>query len=175
MDGAYVIVPGEFLPVEVSTKVDIAELSHRVADAPPYVREQLGLGGDQVIVTEQLTSLDGEPLYLQVGYSGVGVGFGGYSRAVRDLDSVDRIPEVATAFRILFDAEYGGYRSVIEAVECDERTAGLLHIAPGSVTLMREMTLFDGRRRPRHVCWTHYRPDLTAMVSAARESLDRTA
>ncbi|MCB8912413.1 UTRA domain-containing protein [Rhodococcus rhodochrous] len=170
----YTLHPGELLPnplvdPDLLHEFRVEEMSHRITESTPPIRAALSIGRGPVALIEQLASCGGTPVYLHVGYSAQ-VDFARYSETISALDRRDRIPPVADSFAALFGRPYGGYRSVIEAVRCDDRTAAMLAVETGSTVLMREMTMYDMEGISRHICWTHYRPDLTAIVAATARS-----
>lgn len=162
----YRVGPGQLLPdaqTDAATAglFDVEEVTHGVVESTPYISARLGVEDDTVVMIEQVTSLGEVPLYVHVSYSPIGVDFARYSAAVREVDLLDEIPDVAIAFEILYQREYGGYHSTMEAFRCDAITASRLGIDEGSTILSREMTLFDADRTPWNLCWSRYRSDLT--------------
>jgi DNA-binding GntR family transcriptional regulator len=162
----YRVGPGQLLPdaqADAATAglFDVEEVTHGIVRSTPYISARLGVEDDDVVMIEQVTSLGDVPLYVNVSYSPVGVDFDRYSAAVKELDELDEIPDVAVAFEILYGRTYGGYRSTMEAFRCDAVTASRLGIDEGATILSREMTLFDDGGTPWNLCWSRYRPDLT--------------
>ncbi|SNS37965.1 UTRA domain-containing protein [Rhodococcoides kyotonense] len=162
----YRVGPGQLLPdaqVDAATAglFTVEEVTHGIVRSTPYISAQLDTTDENVVMIEQVTSLGDVPLYVNVSYSPVGVDFSRFSAAVRALDELDEIPDVAVAFEILYGRQYGGYHSTMEAFRCDAVTASRLGIDEGATILSREMTLFDVDRTPWNLCWSRYRPDLT--------------
>lgn len=175
----YRVGPGQLLPdaqADAATAglFDVEEVSHGIARSTPYISARLGVDDDSVVLTEQVTSLGEVPLYVHVAYSPIAVDFDRYSAAVKELDSLRRIPDVATAFEILYQRRYGGYHSTMEAFRCDAVTASRLGIDEGSTILSREMTLFDVDGTPWNLCWSRYRSDLTRVSARTSHLVDTT-
>jgi DNA-binding GntR family transcriptional regulator len=147
-----------FLPVDGWTRDDDARVATRGAleieyqdavevAAEPYVASRLGLETQSVMMREDIVRRDGEPIALLVGYYPIDEDSDG-SRPTMDL------------LRQLPDAHF---EVTVEAINCDDRSARLLKVAPGAALLLRETLVRDHDHVPRVLAFGHYRGDRIAL------------
>ncbi|ONH51746.1 GntR family transcriptional regulator [Frankia sp. CcI49] len=157
---------GEMLPRELHEeeswrRLEIEEISQCVVPTTRLLRERLEIDDAEVVMIEQVFRLDGEPLCVRAGYVPLPAT---PERYFADVVAIDRRPPRYEAlFEQLFDAPYGGGRAVVEAVPCEERTARLLGVTPGTPVLLREVVVRDSSGRARDLHWTHFRGDRVAL------------
>ncbi|MEX5636056.1 GntR family transcriptional regulator [Parafrankia sp. FMc2] len=164
--GIVQVAEGEMLPRELHDeenwrRLEIEELGQCVVPTTRLMRERLEVADTEVLMTEQVFRLDGEPLCVRAGYVPMPATPERYFAEVVAIDH--RPPRYEALFERLFDATYGGGRVVVEAVPCEERTARLLGVAAGTPVLLREAVVRDSSGRPRDLHWTHFRGDRVAL------------
>lgn len=160
---------GELLPAGLSdpagsSRFRVVELDHSVIASTPYVRARLDSTSPRVLLTEQLATLDGEALYLRVGYHPLQVDPESLSRAITALDRSERFPGTRRTFEILYGVPYGSHESVLEAVPCEARTGLLLGVPAGAPVLLREQLIRDRGGRGWDLSYTYFRGDLLSIV-----------
>ncbi|MCM3922263.1 GntR family transcriptional regulator [Frankia sp. AiPs1] len=166
--GIWQIPAGEVLPREISEsqewqRLQIEELAHCAVPATDGLRDRLAVTDADLLMTEQLFRLDGQPLCVRTGYVPMIVEPERYFAEVVAIDR--RPPRYEALFERLFGAPLGTAEAVVEAVPCEERTARLLGVEAGSPVLLREVLVRDGTGRPREVSYTHFRGDRVALSS----------
>jgi GntR family transcriptional regulator len=164
--GIIQIPAGEIVPREVFNEEDppslgIESLSAGAVPTTALIRSRLDTDDEQVFMTEQVFSLDGEPIFLRTGYMLMPNGPQWFLDRSQTLDSDP--PPYEVAFELLFGVPFGTSESVIEAVPCEERTAESLGIQKGTPVLLREVLVRDFAGKPRDVSYCHFRGDRVAL------------
>ncbi|PRY11186.1 GntR family transcriptional regulator [Kineococcus rhizosphaerae] len=142
-------------------RLRVSTLECRRIPVPPPVRRGLGTDATSVLLLEQVGFVGGSPLYLRVGYNVTDLSVEEFLRRI-EANHV-RYPPIAEVFESLFDVPYGSSSSVVEAVSCEERAAGLLGIPEGSPVLLRELMTRQTDGTPRELSFTHFRGDRVAI------------
>jgi GntR family transcriptional regulator len=154
--------PSHMAPVKVEP------LEQRVVPSTALIRSRLRVDDPEVLMIEQLATLDSVPIYVRAGY--LSVDGAADVNAQRVVAQGRALTPMAVAFESLFGVPLGECETVIEARSCEERTSRLLEIPEGSPVLVRELLLTGQDGRPRDLSYTHYRADrvslsLTSSVS----------
>nr|MDT0667421.1 hypothetical protein [Micromonospora sp. DSM 115978] len=124
--GIVQIPAGEMLPRELTEadnwrRLDVEELEQSVVPSTRLLRDRLDVDDADVLMTEQLFSLDGLPLCVRTGYVPMTPTPERYFAEVVAIDR--RPPRYEAVFERLFGAPFGTSEVVVEAVPCEERTA----------------------------------------------------
>jgi len=144
--------------------VMIHQLESHFVPATPVMRHQLRTDDEWILMSEQLVEVNGEPLMLRVGYCPQSRVRDGLVRLIRTR-AYPGAP-VAEMFPRLFGVKLGTIENTIEAVPCEERSAGLLGIAVGAPVLVREMLLRGVDGVPYLLIYAHHRGDRVALSDA---------
>lgn len=136
-------------------RLDVSTLCCDTLPVSPELRKRLDCGERQIIVLEQVGSLDATPLYFRIGYN---VAESSPDMFMRQIECchVD-YPPLATVFERLFETGFGSSTYAIEAVAASERVGQELNVPPGSPTLLRQLTTYDSEHRPRELSFTYFR------------------
>ncbi|MCF7548389.1 GntR family transcriptional regulator [Pseudonocardia sp. WMMC193] len=117
--------------------------------------------GAEVVRLDQLARFDGEPLYLRTAY------------LVTDRSAAEQLallaqihedyPPMPVVFHRVFGRAYGASIYAVEAIALEERIADMLDEAPGTPTLLRELTTTDVEGRPFELSFTYFRTGRAAL------------
>ncbi|MCU1690552.1 MAG: putative GntR-family transcriptional regulator [Pseudonocardiales bacterium] len=148
------------------SRIVVEELEHAVIRSTPVIRSLLQREDHTVVMVEQLARLDGQPLYLRVGYYPTSDDPEALmARIERSNGFRDR--SVEQTFRAAFGVGYGSSETVLEAVKCEAHAAQLLDIQEGDSILLRQMIVRDVDGQPWSLSYTHYRSDRVALSTYA--------
>lgn len=120
---------------------------------------------DSVLLTEQCTWIDDEPVALRTSYLDTELG---PEDAARRLHEIDATPmPSADAFALFFGVGNGAIESTIEAIPGEHEACRILRLPEGAPVLFRQSVHRDIRGRSRLLVFTHYRGDRIALSSVA--------
>jgi len=120
---------------------------------------------DTILLTEQCTWIDDEPVSLRTSYLDTELG---PEDAARSLEEIDRVHmPSADAFELFFGVPNGSVDSTIEAIPCEREACRILRLPEGAPVLFRQSVHRDIHGRARLLVFTHYRGDRIALSSVA--------
>jgi GntR family transcriptional regulator len=120
---------------------------------------------DSVLLTEQCTWIDDEPVSLRTSYLDTDMG---PEEAARRLQEIDRTPMPSSdAFELFFGVGNGAIESTIEAVPGESEACRILGLPEGAPVLFRQSVHRDIHGRSRLLVFTHYRGDRIALSTVA--------
>ncbi|GGL02376.1 UTRA domain-containing protein [Nocardia jinanensis] len=132
-----------------SLGVELEHVERTTVLADGYLRARLELDDFRVVLQEDLVRRGGEVIGIIVGYHRPG--------------APDPRGDLETQLSELRAMSESHIEATVEAVNCDERTAKVLGVEPGSALLVRETLVRDATGRPRMLAYGHYRGDRVAL------------
>lgn len=158
------VVPRVLLGGEAARRLVIDTTSVELVPSTAVIRACLGEDVGEVGRIEQVFYVDGDPLCVRAGYTRRHA----YDRLVTSRQEVDSSPPpYPEVFRYLYAAEFGWSTTAVAAVRCEEHTAEVLRVAPGSPVLLREAAVFDVEGVAQELSYTHLRSDRIALTNVA--------
>jgi GntR family transcriptional regulator len=122
----------------------------------PDLRRRLQNNDGQVILIEQLGTVDDRPLYFRTGFVALETP---PADLVQRLESVHQhFPPLSEVFETVHGRAFGGTSYSVEAVAANERVAHELQIQINTPTLLRELTTFDAEGTPGELSFTYFAP-----------------
>lgn len=146
----------------VLRKVAYREISYREVSSPEIVRRGLEIDDTEVICSERIILMDGEPLELRVCYFPV---WDNPLQKYRPVHLYKELPGFEERFAAGFGSEFGRSHVTISLVIGDPRTCRLLRVPPSTPLLLRTMRLLDSTDRVREVSFCYYRGDRIVFVA----------
>jgi GntR family transcriptional regulator len=167
--GQVALVPAEeLMPLPTTQpgrgRVRVRQLESRRVPISSVVADRLALRDDSLVLTEQLTFIDDEPVSLRTGYLVTDLSPSQVENRLRVIDA-RHVPS-AIAFAQFFGVPCSRVESTVEAIRGEPDTCAALGIPAGSPVLFRESVHLDGDGKPRMLVHTHYRGDRIALSSA---------
>jgi GntR family transcriptional regulator len=158
---------GEFLGRANSVilrDVRYEDVSYRKVSAPEIIRRGLGLGVDdaEVICSERVVSVAGNPVELRISYFPV---WDDPLPRFRPVTQWSELPDFETRFRDSFGSDYLRSHVTISAVTGDERTCRLLGVPEANPLLLRTLRLFDASERVREVAFSYHPGDRVTFIA----------
>lgn len=153
----------------VSSRLDgelgIRWIEQRTVPGNRFVREKLQTDADRFGMIEYLFVLGGQPVGVRSLYFAAGL-------EILETPIAKRTPD---AFAWSFGEELDRVETVLEAVNCDAKTARLLHVADGTALLVRQDVFYGVSGVPRELAFTHYRPDKISLTHVTEYAGHRAA
>jgi GntR family transcriptional regulator len=146
----------------VMKDVEYRDVSYRRVSAPELVRRGLAIEDEEVVCSERVILVGGEPFELRVSYFPV------WDDPLRPYGPVSRYPELPDfeeRFARAFGSEFGRSHVTISSVAGEERTCGLLGVATGTPLLLRTMRMIDASERVREINFSYHRGDRVVFVA----------
>lgn len=142
-------------------RVSVQRVECRLVPTSPIVAHRLETSRDSVILTEQVTFIDEEPVALRTSYLVTDLPPDLVENRLNDIDS-RHIPS-ATAFEEFFGVRLGSVESTVEAISGQPDTCQVLGIPATAPVLFRDSVHSDIGGTPRLLVHTHYRGDRVAL------------
>jgi UTRA domain len=133
----------------------VRQLEHKVVPTTPLIRSRLRPDAATVLMVEQVAEYDDEPLFVRTGYHDVEDPLR-MSRLIKAVGADDAPAPISGSFELFFGVAYGTSESSVQAVRCEEKTAQLLGLLPGTPVMFHEIRLLDVTGRARSLSFTHY-------------------
>jgi GntR family transcriptional regulator len=153
--GSIVSVPvSDMVSSRIDGELGIRWIEQRTVPSNRFVREKLQTDADQVGMIEYLFVLSGQPVGVRSLYFAAG----------QEIVETPIAKSTPDAFKWSFGEELGHVETVLEAVNCDAKTARLLHVSDGTALLVRQDTFYGVSGVPRELAFTHYRPDKISLT-----------
>jgi GntR family transcriptional regulator len=151
-------------PGEATVRVE--QLETRSVPINGVVAERLATDQETVVLSEQLLTIDDEPVSLRTAYLLTDLPPEQVAERLGVIDET-HMPS-ASAFERFFGVPNGEVESTIEALPAERETARVLGIPVGAPVLFRESVHRDGHGQPRMLVYAHYRGDRIALCSLTK-------
>jgi GntR family transcriptional regulator len=170
ISGSIVSVPvSDMVSSRIDGELGIRWIEQRTVPSNRFIREKLQTDAAHVGMIEYLFVLAGQPVGVRSLYFAAG-------HEILETPIAKSTPD---AFAWSFGEELGRVETVLEAVNCDAKTARLLHVSDGTALLVRQDVFYGVSGVPRELAFTHYRPDKISLTHdteyAARPSAPGTS
>ncbi|SNS38033.1 UTRA domain-containing protein [Rhodococcoides kyotonense] len=146
---------------EVVDAIVVDELEYSIVPSTPLLRAKLAVDSAEVLMIEQTVRRGTVPFLLQTTYHRLDDDE--LSARVLAMNTAGRTVPFDDFFQRMFGVARGRSSVSIEAVRCDERTAGILAVEESSPLLVREIVYFDAAGEARAVGYSHFRADHVAL------------
>jgi GntR family transcriptional regulator len=178
----HVPVDGEIIPIERRTpgaetpeeRIVIHQLERRLVRPPEPIRKRLELVRDEVLVLDQLLSLDDVPVGVRTSYLSID---DAEERVLSAITGSTHHPQPnEPLFKAMYGEAMGRSDRTVESAACVGRTARVLGVAEGMPMLLIETLLRGVSGRPRILAHAHLRGDRIAIFASSEHesSSERT-